>query len=157
MNYATKFDWDWKRVSFLVFLVLLTNVLSIFHLDAFGLRIHFFQYLIFLAALLYGPWAGILAGGLGSIYTALALHNPYVIIGNIILGLCFGIFAKKLPVVVAAVAAYVVQLPWLLFSDIYLMHMPVAVVEEIAIALLVGNVILAFVASISYKKIASFL
>src|SRR3989338_6602954 len=121
-NYVTvyenifKLKFNWKTFSLLVFLVIFPNILGMFNINLFGIRIHFFQYLIFLAAMLYGPLVGALSGAFGSIWTALALNNPYIIIGNIILGLFTGLFfKKKLNIMLAVLLAYLIQLPWLWF------------------------------------------
>jgi len=146
--------WTWKTISLLAFLAIFPNILGLYHTTLFGVRIHFFQYLIFLAALIYGPTGGLISGTAGSLYTAIALNNPYIIIGNIILGTLFGLFVRlKWNLIIAVLTAYLIQLPWLWFTDIYLIGMPVNVVKGIVIALFVSNILWAAVAGISYKKI----
>jgi uncharacterized membrane protein len=120
----------------------------------FGFRIHFFQYLVFLAALIYGPLGGMISGAFGSVYTAMLLNNPYIVIGNIILGGFTGFFARKgLPVIGAAMLAYLIQVPWLWVSDIYWAGMPQPVVEKVVIALLVGNLLWAVLARYTFNQI----
>ena len=144
----------WKTITLLSFLVIFTNILSLYHLTLFGVKIHFFQYLIFLAAMIYGPIGGLISGAIGSIYTSIALNNPYLIVGNIILGTLFGLFIRlKWNIILAALTAYIIQLPWLLYTDIYLLNMPINIVKGIVIALLISNILWAIVAGLTWKKV----
>lgn len=99
IEYKNIFDVElnWKSISLFVFLAIFPNVLGLFHTTLFGVKIHFFQYLIFLAAVIYGPLGGAIAGASGSLYTAALLNNPYIIIGNIMLGSLVGLFFQKKP------------------------------------------------------------
>ncbi|MBU1120601.1 hypothetical protein KJ660_01870 [Candidatus Micrarchaeota archaeon] len=146
-----------KSVFLLAFLALFPNILGMISLNTpFGFNFHFFQILIFLAAVLYGPVGGATSGLFGSFYTAVILNNPYIIVGNIILGLFTGVFVrKKIPVVGAAMLAFSIQLPWLWYSDIFLAGMNVMAVNGVMIALFAGNLFWALIASGSYKKIRS--
>ncbi len=146
-------EFNWKNAMLLIFLAALPNVVGLFHTTIFGIRIHFFQYLIFLAAMIYGPAGGAMAGAFGSIHTAIALHNPYIVIGNIILGVFVGLFYKRINIVLAVLLAYAIQLPWLWMTDIYLAGMPVNVVNGVVLGLLVSNTIMAFIAWGTAKKI----
>ena len=146
----------WKTITLLSFLAIFTNILSIYHITLFGIKIHFFQYLIFLTAMIYGPVGGLISGALGSAYTAFALNNPYIIIGNIILGTLFGLFIRlKWNVILAVLTAYIIQLPWLIYTDIYLVNMPINIVKGIVIALFVSNILWATVAGLTWKKVKS--
>ncbi len=147
-------EWNWKTISLFGFLAVFPNILGLIYVDVFGLRIHFFQYLVFLAAVIYGPAGGAVSGAFGSVYTAIALHNPYIIIGNIILGFLAGFFVRhKFHIVLAAMLAYLIQMPWLWYSDVYLAGMPVAVVQKIVIALLISDVIMALAVRYTYKPV----
>jgi len=157
-KYNNLFDfdmrWTWRAVGLLAFLAIFPNILGLYHTSIFGVRIHFFQYLIFLAALIYGPYGGLISGAFGSMYTAIALHNPYIIIGNMLLGSLFGLFVRlKWNVIMAVLTAYLIQLPWLWVTDIYLVGMPVNVVKGVVVALLVSNIIWAKVAGWSSNHI----
>ncbi|OIO20680.1 hypothetical protein AUJ17_05015 [Candidatus Micrarchaeota archaeon CG1_02_47_40] len=113
-----------------------------------GFAFHFFQLSIFISALLFGPFAGALTGALVSSYNGIfVIHNPYIILGNAILGFGAGYFAKRLGAFWAGIAAFAVQLPYLIITDFYLVHMPMAVLQNVVIALLVANVICALLAS----------
>ena len=146
-------EYNWKTLSLLIFLAVFPNILGLFHTNVFGVRIHFFQYLIFLAAMIYGPFGGAIAGAFGSMYTAVALHNPYIIIGNIILGTLVGLFYKRINIVIAVLLAYLIQLPWLWVTDIYIAGMPASVVKGIVIGLLISNIVMAFIAWGTAKRI----
>jgi len=146
--------WTLRSVSLLAFLAVFPNVLGLFHTSVFGVRVHFFQYLVFIAALIYGPIGGVVAGGFGSLFTAVALNNPYIIVGNIILGGLFGLFVRlKWNIILAVLVAYLIQMPWLFFTDVYLVGMPVNVVNGIVVGLLISDLIWATMAGLSYKKI----
>lgn len=146
--------WTWKTISLLAFLAIFPNILGLYHTNIFGVRIHFFQYLIFLAALVYGPYGGLISGAFGSLYTAIALHNPYIIIGNMILGGLFGLFVRlKWNIILAVLTAYLIQLPWLWITDVYLANMPINVVKGVVVALFISNIIWAVVARVTTKYI----
>lgn len=151
LNFNIK--WTWKTIILLSFLAIFPNILGLYSTTIFGVRIHFFQYLIFLAALIYGPAGGLISGAFGSLYTAIALHNPYVIMGNIILGTLFGLFVRlKWNLIIAAITAYLIQMPWLWVTDIYLANMPMKVVKGIVVALFFSDILWAAVAGLTYKK-----
>lgn len=143
-----------KSLLLLAFLAFFPNLLGMISFSTpFGFNFHFFQILIFLAALLYGPIGGITSGIFGSFYTAIIMHNPFIIVGNAILGLFTGIFArKKIPVVGAVMLAFSIQLPWLWYSDVFLAGMPVPAVNGVMVALIASNLLWAIIASLSYKK-----
>ena len=58
--------------------------------DPGGFRIHFFQIAVIGAAYLFGPFGGAIADASGSFADALIVSNPYLIVGNIILGATTG-------------------------------------------------------------------
>ncbi len=146
---------NWKTISLLSFLAIFPNYLGVYHTTLFGLRIHFFQYLIFLAAIIYGPYGGAISGAFGSIYTAMSVNNPYILVGNIILGYFTGFFIKRynFHAVSAVLTAYLIQAPWLWATDVYLAGMQIRYVSGIVVALLVSNFIWALGASVTAKKI----
>lgn len=154
LNFNIK--WTWKTISLLAFLAIFPNLLGLFHTTIFGIRVHFFQYLIFLAAIIYGPVGAIISATAGSLYTAILLNNPYIIIGNIILGTLFSLFIRlKWNVILAVLTAYLIQLPWLWVTDIYLAHMPVNIVKGVVVALFFSNLLWASIASWSSRYIRS--
>ncbi len=156
MQYKNIFNfdikWTWKNITLFSFLAIFPNVLGLFHTTVFGVRVHFFQYLIFLAALIYGPVGGIISGAFGSIWTAAALNNPYVLVGNVILGGLFGLFIRlRWNLIIAALAAYLIQMPWLWLTDVYLAGMPVKAVNAIVIALFFSDLLWAAFAGLSSR------
>ncbi len=152
LNFNIK--WTWKTITLLTFLAIFPNILGLFHTTLFGVRLHFFQYLIFLAAIIYGPAGGLISATFGSLYTAIALNNPYIIIGNIILGTLFGLFVRlKWNIIIAVLTAYLIQLPWLWITDVYFIGMPVNVVNKVVVGLFVSNIIWAIAAGWSYRRI----
>ena len=154
--FGMEVKFTYKSIALLSFLAVFPNILGLIVLPTpFGFNLHLFQYLIFAAALLYGPFGGLVSGAFGSVYTALLLNNPYIIFGNIILGFFFGYFAKnkKIHVLPAMFIAYAIQLPWLYVTDIYLAKMPLPAVQGVIIALLASNILWAYLAGKSYKQI----
>ena len=144
---------DFKSISFLVFLALLPNLLGMVNIGTvFGFKIHFFQIGVFAAAMLYGPIGGLVSGGIGSVYSAILIHNPYIIIGNMILGFFAGLLMRYgWHTVIAVIIAYLIQLPWLWVSDIYFAGMPVMIVKGVVVALFISNLIWAFVVHYTIK------
>ena len=157
MTLAKTFDIDINRKSLLMLLVLgiLPNLIGAINLPTiWGFKIHLFQIVIFVSAAVYGPVGGMISGGLGSTYTAMMLGNPYIIIGNIILGTFTGIlFRKGFNIILAVIVAYLIQLPFLWITNVYLVKMPSVLVTKIVIALLVSNIFWAVIAKFSYPKI----
>lgn len=149
-------NWNPKTISLLTFLAIFPNILGLLNITLFGVKIHFFQYLIFLAAMLYGPKGGLISAGFGSLYTAILLNNPYIIIGNMLLGFITGFLIRlKWNIILAALTAYLIQLPWLIITDIYLAHMPISIVKGIIIALFISNLLWAIVAKTTVRYIVN--
>lgn len=151
--------WDYKNMMFFAFIIALPNLLSVLNIDTpYGFKIHFFQFAIILAAILYGPIGGVAAGLMGSIYSAILMNNPYLIIGNVILGFFVGVFVRmKWNTILAVLTAFAIQLPWLVASDYYFMNMPIQVIAMIVVALLVSNTLWATIAHYTARPIKKFL
>ncbi|VVC03380.1 Uncharacterised protein [Candidatus Bilamarchaeum dharawalense] len=151
MNYVNillpDVKWNTKSVGLFLSLLVLPNLLGMINLSTgFGFNVHFFQIAIFIAAFIYGPKGGLLSGLFGSAYSAMAMGNPYIVVGNCILGLVTGLFAKKFNAMAVGLA-FMVQLPWLVATDYYLIHMPLPVITLLVISLALSNLIWALVAS----------
>ena len=146
------FSFDKRKILLLMVLALLPNLFGFFSLPTvFGFRLHVFQYFIFLAGLIFGPFGGIVAGGLGSAYTAFLLGNPYILLGNILLGAIFGFLVKhNFSVIKAGLLAFIVQAPFLYYTDVFLAGMPYQIVVNIIVALFFGNLLWLFLAKRSY-------
>jgi uncharacterized membrane protein len=111
-----------KTVAFTALMAALANVMSIpplaipLQLGGFTSAIHFFQLPVFLAGILAGPWAGLVAGAVGGVYMSLT-RIPFVIGGIAILGYSAGFFAKKTRPLFAGLLAWLVQAPYVLATD----------------------------------------
>jgi len=88
------------------------------------------------------------------VFSAVSMNNPYIIVGNMILGFFVGyFFSKKLNIILSVIFAYLIQMPWLYFSDVYLVGMPVKVVYGIIVALFISDILWAGLTMLTYKKI----
>lgn len=152
-------EWNYRKVALFVFLIAVPNVLGLVNFGTlFGFKIHVFQIAVFLAAIIFGPSAGLLSGLIGSLYSAAIMNNPYLVVGNMILGFFTGLFVRYgIHTVIAAVLAYLVQLPWLIVSDYYFVHLPWSFLVPLIIALAISNIIWAFVAHYMAKPIMNLL
>ncbi len=148
-------EWNYKTIALFLFLIGLPNLLGIVNITTpFGFKIHFFQAAIFLAALIYGPMGGLSAGLVGSAYSAAVMANPYIIVGNVLLGFFVGLFARYgIKTVFAVWLAFLIQLPWLVLTDYYLVHLPIAFIVSLIIALAVSNTLWAVVAHYLAKPV----
>jgi len=155
MEYKNYHIWNWKAISLLIFLAIFPNFLGMINIStSFGFKIHFFQYLVFLAAVIYGRYGGLAAGAFGSVFSAVMLNNPYIVIGNMLLGFFVGyFFENKINIILSVLLAFLIQLPWLYFTDVYLVGMPVKVVYMIMVALFVSNMLWACLVKLTYKSI----
>ena len=159
MEFANKLSfnlkWDYKNISFFIVLLALPNLLGSINLSTpFGFKIHFFQLAVFLAAAIYGPYAGLMSGLFGSVYSAFVMHNPYIIIGNAILGFFAGLFIRYgFNTIIAVALAYVIQLPWLVLSDYYLAGLSFVFIYKLVIALTISNMLWAVIAHYTAKPL----
>ena len=151
--------WNYRTVSLFLFLLLLPNFLGLINLPTvFGFKIHFFQLIVFLAALIYGPSGGLLSGITGSFYSALIMHNTYIIGCNAILGFFAGLFIRYgFKTVIAVWLAFLIQLPWLIITDYYLVHLSIVFIKALVIALAISNTIWAIAAHYAAKPIKELL
>ena len=135
------------RILALVSIAALTFALSFIMLPFMGWQLHFFQLGIFLSAFLFGPFAGAFVGALSSSYNGLlVIHNPWIIGGNALLGFFAAYLYTRTTPFKAAMAAYAIQLPYLLATDVLFVGMPLMVVLGLAATLLAENVLCAFMA-----------
>ena len=143
------FEFNRKNLAVLLFLGVLPNLFAWLVLDApWGGKFHIFQITIFLAAALFGWSGGAAAGAFGGVGTAFALGNPYIIIGNALLGGLAGFLnrQKNVRLLFAVLIAFAVQAPFLYYSDVYLAGMPAPVVQSIVAALFASNLVMALAA-----------
>ena len=148
---------SWKRVFASMFIAVVGFALTFFVVHAFGLRFHFFQYSIILNALMFGPFAGLVTGALVSSYNALFIvHNPFIIGGNALLGLLVALFAKRLKPFFAVLAAYAIQVPYLLVTDLAV-GMKLGFVLSIIVVLALENAVCAVLAGKSKNPLKKLL
>lgn len=124
-------------------LVLLPLTLSLIDLTFVqNWKVHFFPAAIILAALIFGATGGVIAGVAGSLYSALLLGNPYLIVGNALFGLLTGIFYKKTnKIILSVLMAFICELPWLIITDYYFMHLPSGFIAKLVVVLFLANVL----------------
>ncbi len=155
----TDVRWNEKTIGALAVLALLPNLLGTLNLATpLGFQIHVFQVSIFLAALLFGRWAGLFAGAAGSLWAAAAMGNPYMLAGNAILGFFTGHFAERgIRPVAAVMLAFAVQLPWLAVTDHLLMGLSWSFIGALAFSLAVSNLVWAVAAAWAAGPVRRFL
>ncbi|HPD56582.1 MAG TPA: hypothetical protein P5294_01435 [Smithellaceae bacterium] len=132
-----------KAISAFVLLFALPILLSVINITfAESWKIHFFPAAVILAAVILGLPGGIVAGISGSLYTALFLGNPYVLVGNALFGAMAALFYKKTgKVILSVLLAYMIQLPWLILTDYYLAGLSADFIARLVVVLLLGNVL----------------
>jgi uncharacterized membrane protein len=157
--YSFQVEWNYKQIGMFALLLLIPNFLSLINFSTpFGFKIHFFQIAIFTAAFIYGPVAGMMSGLFGSFVSAVTMHNPYIVVGNMILGFFVGLFARHgFDVIIAVMLGFLIQLPWLVITDYYLVHLPVGFIASLVAALTISNLIWAIVAKYATKPIQKLL
>ncbi|UCE44025.1 MAG: ECF transporter S component [Candidatus Bathyarchaeota archaeon] len=131
-----------KLIAYVAVISAVANVLGFFTIPIGIAEIHLMQLPIILTGLALGPWTGGLVGFTGAAAMAFRLHppNPYILLGNAILGFMTGLFYSHLkkmkgrtivPQVISVLGAYLVQLPYVYVTDVYLMPIPSHVVLTI--------------------------
>ena len=159
MKFANKLgfgvEWNYRTLSLFIFLLILPNLLGMINLPTlWGFKIHAFQLAIFIAAIVYGPTGGLLSGLLGSFYSAFIMATAYIVGGNAILGFFVGLFVRhRMHTILAVLLAFIIQLPWLIVTDYYLMGLSASFIQALVIALVISNLVWATVAHYSAKPI----
>lgn len=121
-------------------------------------KVHFFPAAIILAALIFGSTGGLAAGVAGSLYSAFLLGNPYLIIGNAALGFFTGLFYQKTDnLILSVILAFICQLPWLVVSDYYLMHLSEAFILKLVVVLFLADILWAVLISAINKPLRKLL
>jgi uncharacterized membrane protein len=135
----------------------LANVLGYFSIPLGTTRIHFMQLPMILSGLALGSIVGGIVGFTGAAVMAFTLlpPNPYILPGNAILGFFTGLFYSRLkrikppivPQILSVIGAFIIQLPYTYFSDVYLMAIPSPLVlYTILPLLLLEDIICLFIA-----------
>jgi uncharacterized membrane protein len=128
-----------KKIAFISIMCALANILGIFSIPLGLTSIHLMQLPIILSGLVLGSWSGGITGFIGTILMAYTLSpsNPYILLGNAILGFFTGLiysYLKKtkkrqiIPQTLSVLAAYLIQLPYVYITDVYFMPIPSQVV-----------------------------
>lgn len=142
-----------KLVAFIAVMCAVANILGFLTIPLGISEIHLMQLPIVLTGLALGPRAGGLVGFLGAAVMAFRLRppNPYILLGNAILGFFTGLFYLRLkkikgrpiiPQVISVLGAYIIQFPYIYITDVYLMPMPSAIVLTVILPkLLVEDII----------------
>ena len=143
----------------------LTNILGIFSIPLGLTSIHLMQLPIILTGLALGSWSGGITGFIGTILMAnkLSPSNPYILLGNAILGFFTGLiysYLKKtkkrqiIPQTLSVLAAYLIQLPYVYITDVYFMPIPSQVVLTVILPkLLLEDIISVLISHIVLYRI----
>jgi len=148
-----------KMVAFVAVMAGLANVFGLVAIPVGLTSIHFMQLPIILTGLAVGSIPGASVGLLGSLVMAFMLPtaNPYIILGNAILGSLTGFFYSRIknwkvrpviPQLASVIAAYLIQAPYVYVTDVYLVSMHPAVVQAILLKLLGEDLISLFISHI---------
>ncbi|PKN10508.1 MAG: hypothetical protein CVU72_00985, partial [Deltaproteobacteria bacterium HGW-Deltaproteobacteria-7] len=85
--------WVPRAAQIAALLIVLPFLLSLININfAQSWKLHFFPAAVILAAMVFGAGGGVVAGISGSLYSAVILGNPYLILGNALFGLLTGVF-----------------------------------------------------------------
>lgn len=154
-----------RFIAFVIIMSAVANVLGLAAIPIGAMSIHFMQLPMILAGLVGGSLSGGFVGFVGAIVMALTTPkgiNPYIPLGNAILGSFTGLFYSGLrkmvkkpivPQVISAMSAFVVQAPYTYVTDVYLMSMPPPVVYGILLKLLVEDLISVLICSLILYRV----
>ena len=122
-----------KQIAFIAVMSALANVLGYFSIPVGTTKIHFMQLPVIFSGLALGSIVGGVVGFTGSAVMAFTLQppNPFILLGNAILGFFTGLFYQWLrnrkppiiPQLLSVVGAIVIQFPYTYVSDVYWMSM----------------------------------
>lgn len=136
----------------------LSNILALVAIPLGVFTIHLIQLPIILSALAAGPYIGGLVGFVGAFVMAFTLPvpNPYILLGNALLGFLTGLIYARLSAsslsphvarITSATVAYAIQTPYVWVTDVYLMGMPPLVVQTILVKLLLEDTLSAVIST----------
>ena len=129
-----------KLVAFVAVMGATANLLGFFAIPIGPTKFHLLQLPIILAGLSLGPWIGGLVGFVGAAVMAYTTLNPYLLLGNAILGFSVGAMYSHLkgmkgipllPQLISLLGAYIVQSPYVYVTDVFLMAMPSLLVQTV--------------------------
>jgi uncharacterized membrane protein len=153
-----------RLLAFLAAMIALANLLGFLAVQMGPVRVHFLQLPIILTALALGPLPGALVGFLGPTVNALFLPqaNPYILVGNAILGFITGLVNRRIsgrfkrpifPQTISVVSAFMVQAPYVYLTDVYLVGMPSLIVQLIMAALFLEDIVCMLVSHVILFRI----
>jgi uncharacterized membrane protein len=148
-----------RAVIALTLLIFLPFVLSLINLTfAQSWKVHFFPAAIILASMIFGAAGGFAAGIAGSFYSAVLLGNPYLVVGNALFGILKGIFYKKTnKIILAVLLAFLCEIPWLIISDYYFMHLSVQFIAKLIVVLFWADIFWAALIQLFNKPLREYL
>jgi hypothetical protein len=86
------------------------------------------------------------------------MSNPYILIGNAILGLATGYFVRRgHSYLFSALLGFAIQIPWIVATDFFLMNLPVSFVGGILFTLTLTNALWAVAAAMSTAPLKRYL
>jgi hypothetical protein len=86
------------------------------------------------------------------------LGNPYLIAGNALFGLLTGIFYNKTnKIILSVLLAFLCEVPWLILTDYYLVHLSAEFIIKLIIVLFLANVLWAALIHLINKPLRKFL
>ena len=134
-----------KLVAFVAVMGATANLLGFFAIPLGPTRFHLLQVPIILAGLSLGPWIGGLVGFVGAGVMAYNTLNPYLLLGNAILGFSVGAVYSRLkrrkgipllPQLISVIVAFIVQSPYVYVTDVFLVGMPSPLVQTVILPIL---------------------
>jgi hypothetical protein len=139
-----------RLVGFTTVISALTVTLSVLTVPfLLGTGIHLFQVGIILAGVAGGPVSGFVTGSIGGLYMAIVRSDPTIAIGNGLLGLCTGIFSRKLRPVFAGLAAWVlIQAPWIYLTGTLILQVPAVTMQLVLVLVTLENLICASIVDV---------
>ena len=150
---------DTKKLVFSAMMAAVSNILSLppfvipLSVGPFSTIVHFTQLPIFLAGILAGPWAGIIAGGVGGLYMSYSAGIPFIVGGLALLGASAGYASKRYEIspFLSSLIAFSIQAPYVFVTD-YLWFtltglMPPTVARSVVITIVVKLSIEAVIAA----------
>jgi uncharacterized membrane protein len=150
----------YRRVTVtLTLLIFLPFVLSLMHLTfAQSWKVHFFPAAVILAAMIFGATGGLVAGIAGSLYSAVLLGNPYLIVGNALFGMLTGVFYEKTnKMMLSVLLALICELPWLVVTDYYFMKLSAEFIMKLIVVLFLADMFWAALIQLLDKPLRKYL
>jgi len=102
-----------------------------------------------LSGVIGGPVSGLVTGAIGGVYMAMLRSDPTIVIGNGLLGLFTGLFARKTRPVLAGIAAWaLIQAPWIYLTGTLIFNVPAFAMQTILALLTIEDIACALVVDV---------